>query len=286
MTDLKLFLNFSFAGSSCFIYRNPETPPPSAGADYEDISEGVRSLEDSQDADVLRETLTGFIVGKYPEFEDRVTSMSIGDLLDGMAELGYANPSDPPSKMLEDMLEMAFEFQYPNGYGGEVQHVIDRTMAIVRSKSKPRRRSDVQAKAHELIERKKEKVSSPRLRELRSQLRDLNEQYNEYYELANRAAVQYMKYEANLKKIMEGYGFQYDSSGKQEMYYYFTDKLTLEFDDHSSNLTDAERSRIEKAASSWSSFGWHFRRLNRQVDSIEARARRIEAEIAAEEKKG
>jgi len=283
MCHLNPFLNISFFNPNRIVYRGPEALPTSAGEDRADIGEAIRILDESPDAEILRDSLTGWIDGHYPDLRDRLHAASMGALLEAVVELRGVDVNQPPTQIVQDIFDRTFQYQYPNGYNSSVQEVIDRAMTIIRS---PRAyRPDAQERGAEILSEVEARLTSPRLEELRTELIHMEAQYDKYVSVANKAVINLIKREVILKKLMEAQGFQYDRSGESENFYHFTSDYSLVWDGEASEMTQDAIDTVNDATDTWRNFGQHYERSNQQVEHYETQVKKVEAQIRSEEEK-
>lgn len=276
------FLDPSFFRPRRSIYQGPEAAPAGAeDADRSNIRDVLGRLENSEDAGFLKDLLMGWIDGQYPGMVNRLPDRSIGELMEGMAELAGVDQDRPSAKLVQDLIDKAFDYSYPNEKNSEAQAVLDRVSTTIKSAYSSG--SDAQAKGAKLIQRAKENISSPRLIELREKHANLQIYCDKRLEVANRALFKMIKRELELRKLMEQYGFRYDPSEETENYYHFTEDHDLVYDPDAPEMTQEEWEGVVQATDSWRSMAEHFDRSNNEVERTEKEIGKVEAQIRDEE---
>ncbi len=276
------FLNQSLFDPTRLVHRNPETVNPTTEREYANVRESLDILDESEDAEMLRSALLELIDSKFPEYTERLADRPVGLLIEAFCELyGWDVGDKGPAMLVRNIIKIAFDHKYPHG-NQSARGVLDRVEGVLKMRRKPRR--SVKREGSELISKSRELVS-PRLKELRSKLRDLGAEYDKYVVVTNKATIKLIRHEIILRKLLEDQGFKYDRKGEAKNFYYFTSKYSVFLDDNAPKMPQGKRSAAKKAASAWKSLGHHFDRSNKEVNRLGKRKEKVEADIRTEERK-
>lgn len=290
MDHFHLYKKMSFFVPNRLVFQAPETAP----SERNHLISAIRDLEDSDYAETLRFMLRELIEHDYSEYADALKGQSIGELLEGIWEVGGFDSSDPPSEIVQDIFTQAFDVNFPNGRDQETQELFDYVLdTLPRVPTKSQRSSaEVKKKGSELIDESASRITSPKLEELRTRLSHLVDAYNERLGVTNKAAIQVMAREAALIRLMESQGFQLDPTEQADNFF----RLTGQYNEPSGDFKllvgneTRQRSQVEldaakNAESFWSSMAYHFRRSNVLAERYEKQIGIIEAQIKTEEEK-